>query len=202
VNVASPPADDVTIAKKALREATKARRAALPAAERAAAATALAGAGADLVQRLAPPPAIVSAFLAIGDEIDPSPLIAALVAHGYTTALPVMVGKGRPLAFRAWSPGDPLVERMWGIREPAAACRAVIPDVLLVPLLAFDRNGQRLGYGGGFYDRTLAALRATRAVHAVGIAFACQQVDAVPHLDYDQRLDWVLTPEGPLSASP
>jgi 5-formyltetrahydrofolate cyclo-ligase len=107
-----------------------------------------------------------------------------------------MQGKTRPLQFRRWSPGDPLRTVQWGIREPAEAAPVVEPDVLLVPLLAFDRGGHRLGYGGGYYDRTLRALRSRRPVTAVGLAFAEQEVDAVPHLDYDERLDWVLTPLG------
>ena len=86
-----------------------------------------------------------------------------------------------------------------GIREPGSQARVLEPDVLLVPLLAFDRSGHRLGYGGGYYDRTLRDLRRRRPIVAVGLAFGCQEVDAVPHLDYDERLDWVLTPDGPIS---
>jgi 5-formyltetrahydrofolate cyclo-ligase len=109
-----------------------------------------------------------------------------------------MQGKTKPLLFRAWAPGDAMDRAVWGIAEPKADKPELEPEVLLVPLLAFDRRGWRLGYGGGFYDRTLAALRARKAVAAVGVGFDEQRVDAVPHLDYDQRLDWVLTPSGPL----
>jgi 5-formyltetrahydrofolate cyclo-ligase len=94
-----------------------------------------------------------------------------------------------------------LVGGVWGISEPTADKPEVEPDILLVPLLAFDNAGRRLGYGGGFYDRTLHALRAKKQVTAVGLAYDEQRVDAVPHLDYDQRLDWVLTPSGPLRCS-
>jgi 5-formyltetrahydrofolate cyclo-ligase len=87
-------------------------------------------------------------------------------------------------------------ETLWGIREPEAHRAVVVPRILLVPLLAFDRAGYRLGYGGGYYDRTLRGLRSTGAVMAVGLAFDEQEVDAVPHLDYDERIDWVLTPSG------
>jgi 5-formyltetrahydrofolate cyclo-ligase len=87
---------------------------------------------------------------------------------------------------------------VWGIPEPKADKPVLEPNVLLVPLLAFDARGGRLGYGGGFYDRTLAGLRAKKPIVAIGLAYDEQQVDAVPHLDYDQRLDWVLTPSGPI----
>ena len=86
----------------------------------------------------------------------------------------------------------------WGIAEPLPSRAALEPDIVLVPLLAFDAQGYRLGYGGGFYDRSLAGLRAKKPIVAVGIAYDELKVDAVPHLDYDQRVDWVLTPSGPL----
>jgi 5-formyltetrahydrofolate cyclo-ligase len=140
----------------------------------------------------------VSAFAAIGEEIDPAPLMLRLRADGFRLCLPVMQGKGRPLLFRAWEPGEPMEERMWGIREPRSSAPEVAPDIVLAPLLAFDRAGYRLGYGAGFFDRTLAAVRSRKAIIAIGLAYDEQEVDAVPHLDYDQRLDWVLTPSGPL----
>ena len=144
------------------------------------------------------PPAVVSGFLPIGEEIDPAPLMRRLLNEGYSLALPVMEAKGKPLLFRAWTPGDPLGEVAWGIREPLASSPVVEPDIILGPLLAFDREGYRLGYGGGFYDRTLARLRAMKPVVSIGLAYDEQRVDAVPHSGYDQRLDWVLTPSGPL----
>ena len=134
---------------------------------------------------------VISAYLAIGDEIDP---LAVLDPSQGSLCLPVMIAKGQPLQFRRWSPGAPLVARMWGIREPDAAAETVTPDTLLVPLLAFDRTGTRLGYGGGFFDRTLAALRASGPVTAIGLAFDAQQVDSVPQADYDEPLDYVVTP--------
>jgi 5-formyltetrahydrofolate cyclo-ligase len=147
------------------------------------------------------PGAIVSGFSAIRDEIDPAPLLQSLGAAGYRLALPAMQGKGKPLLFRAWAPGDAMGSAQWGIAEPLADKPVLEPDVVLVPLLAFDARGYRLGYGGGFYDRTLLRLRAAKPVVAVGIAYDELKVDAVPHLDYDQRLDWVLTPSGPLRCS-
>ena len=109
-----------------------------------------------------------------------------------------MQGKGKPLIFRAWTPGDAMDQGVWGIAEPKPDKPELEPDVLLVPLLAFDRAGWRMGYGGGFYDRTLRGLACAQAVIAVGLAYDEQNIDAVPHLDYDERLDWVLTPSGPI----
>jgi 5-formyltetrahydrofolate cyclo-ligase len=145
-----------------------------------------------------PPGAVVSGFSAIGEELDPMPLMLRLVGESYPLCLPVMQGKGKPLVFRRWQPGDELAETTWGIREPRPEAPELVPDVVLAALLAFDLHGYRLGYGGGFYDRTLAAVRAAKPVVVIGLAYDEQRVDAVPHLDYDQRLDWVLTPSGPL----
>ncbi len=144
----------------------------------------------------APADAIVSGFLPIGKELDPLPLMLRLANEGYSLALPVMQGRGEPLLFRHWLPGDPTTEVSWGIREPLGSAPEVDPDVMLVPLLAFDAAGHRLGYGGGYYDRTLAVARAARKIVAIGLAYDVQEVPAVPRLDFDQRLDWVLTPSG------
>ncbi len=145
--------------------------------------------------------ATVSVFSAIGEEIDPLALMMRLHGEGHPLALPAMQGKGLPLVFRAWSPGDEMAEAVWGIAEPLAKRAVVMPDIVLVPLLAFDARGQRLGYGGGFYDRTLHELRRLKPLVTVGIAYDEQRLDAVPHLDYDQPLDWVLTPSGPQKCS-
>ncbi len=189
-----PPAiDDL---KKDLRRRSKATR--LEAFERhgAVASRDIAAHGIAFAGR--PAPAIVSGFLAIGDEIDPTPLMTRLLEEGYRLCLPVMEGKGKPLVFRSWAPGEPLGETMWGIREPLPEAEVLDPDIVLGPLLAFDIAGYRLGYGGGFYDRTLARLRALKPIVSIGIAFDEQRVDAVPHVDYDERLDWILTPSGSL----
>jgi 5-formyltetrahydrofolate cyclo-ligase len=148
------------------------------------------------------PGAAVSGFAAIRDEINPAELMTWLHAEGFRLALPVMVSKGQPLLMRAWSPGDAMEAALWGIAEPLRSKPEVEPDVLLVPLLAFDKRGHRLGYGGGFYDRTLAKLRAKKPVTAVGVAYDEQMVDEVPVESYDQRLDWVLTPSGPIRCHP
>lgn len=187
-----------------MRAAAKARRGAATAEDRRRGCEAIAAQGLEFLSpqvAVAGKPRTVSGFLAIGDEIDPAPLLDRLGRLGWQVALPVMMGKALPLEFRVWKPGAPLVARMWGIREPGPEAPVAEPDVLLVPLLAFDRRGYRLGYGGGYYDRTLRNLRQRRNVVAVGLAFGFQEVDAVPHLDYDERLDWVLTPEGPIASS-
>ncbi|HUQ38456.1 MAG TPA: 5-formyltetrahydrofolate cyclo-ligase [Aestuariivirga sp.] len=136
---------------------------------------------------------VISAFHSFDTEISTFELFDKLVADGWITALPVVVAKNTPLVFRQWAPGDALVLGRWNIKVPPEEAPEVLPDVLLVPLLAFDRKGFRLGYGGGFYDRTLEKLRALKNVTAIGIAYAGQEVDAVPHEDFDQRLDWIMT---------
>ena len=142
------------------------------------------------------PPAVVSGYVPIGDEANIMELLRALHAAGHQLALPVIIEKGKPLEFRSWSPGDRLEVTQWGIREPAGDAAVVAPDIVLSPLLAFDAAGYRLGYGGGFYDRSLAELGAQKQVVSIGIAFDEQRVDAVPRDAYDQRLDWILTPSG------
>jgi 5-formyltetrahydrofolate cyclo-ligase len=188
---------DILEAKKALRARIKAWRAGLGADVQAHAAAAVAKRGLDFLEPR-PKGNVVSGFAPLADEFRVWPLLRRLNGEGFRLALPVMQGKGKPLVFRAWSPGDAMDSGVWGIAEPRADKAALEPDILIVPLLAFDRRGWRLGYGGGFYDRTLKGLRARKAVVAVGLAHDEQEVDAVPHLDYDQRLDWVLTPSGPI----
>lgn len=182
--------------KREERARALARRAAAFAAHGSAAGARLAGHG---LAFLNPKPgAIVSGFSAIRDEIDPAGLLARLHGEGHRLCLPVMEGKGKPLLFRAWAPGDEMGKVQWGIAEPLPDKPALDPDIVLVPLLAFDKVGYRLGYGGGFYDRTLERLRAIKPVVAVGISYDELMVDAVPHRSYDQPLDWVLTPSGPI----
>ena len=135
----------------------------------------------------------VSAFWPLDGEIDSRPSMTGLHERGCRVALPVMRGPGKALRFRRWQPGDELVPAGFGTREPGDDKPAVTPTVLLVPLLAFDRAGYRLGYGGGFYDRTLAELRGRGAVCAIGLAYAGQEMQDVPHDDKDQPLDWIVT---------
>ena len=176
--------------KKTMRRDALARRDALPAAERAAAAAAIAARAFPLAIT---PGTIVSGFSPLKSEINPVPLMRKLSDAGARLALPVVAGKGKPLIMRAWGFGEPLDSGVWGIREPKPEAPEVAPDILLVPLLAFDRNGNRIGYGAGYYDMTIARLRGLKPVLAVGIAFAAQQIGAVPATPRDARLDLVLT---------
>ncbi len=192
--------NQIQAAKVALRTAMKVRRASLTAEHRRAAAAAIAAHG--LAFAGLPPGAVISGFLSIGDELDTGPLLARLKAAGHRLCLPVMQGRDKPLLFRAWSLGDAMVTAVWGIREPTPDKPVLAPDFMLVPLLAADRAGHRLGYGGGFYDRTIHDYRTQRNVVTVGLAFLEQLVDAVPHLDYDEPLDWILTPTGAIRCHP
>ncbi|MBK3736630.1 5-formyltetrahydrofolate cyclo-ligase [Azospirillum brasilense] len=145
----------------------------------------------------------VAGYWPLGSELDVRPLLLHLKTGGLRTgglktvgrpiALPVSGPRGQALTFRDWDPALPLAAGRYGIQEPGADRPEVVPAVLLVPMLAFDRSGHRLGYGAGYYDRTLDALRAIRPVLAVGMAFAAQEMDAVPHGAHDERLDWILT---------
>ncbi len=136
---------------------------------------------------------IAAAYWPIKGEASPLPLLERLAARDVVTALPVMAGRNRALVFRRWRPGEPLVEVEFGVKEPAANATEVQPDLIFVPLVAFDRRGHRLGYGAGFYDRTLADLRAKGRTTAVGIAYAVQELPEITAEDHDQRLDYVLT---------
>ncbi len=136
---------------------------------------------------------VVSAYWPIGSEIDPRPLMIHLHEDGHPIALPVTGARGNPLVFRAWRPDDSLEQAGFGTQVPLGFQPELTPRVLIVPLLAFDRTGYRLGYGGGFYDRTLARLRQSGAVLAVGVAYAAQEVAAVPRDGSDQPVDWIVT---------
>jgi 5-formyltetrahydrofolate cyclo-ligase len=176
--------------KKTIRRDAIARRDVLPAGERAAAAATIAARPFPLAIM---PGAIVSGFSPLKSEINPVPLLRKLADGGARLALPVVAGKGKPLIMRAWAFGEPLDSGVWGIREPKPEAGEVAPDILLVPLLAFDRGGHRIGYGAGYYDMTIAKLRALKPVTAVGIAFAIQEIGSVPVTPRDARLDLVLT---------
>jgi 5-formyltetrahydrofolate cyclo-ligase len=176
--------------KSELRKAALARRDALSADMRAAAAQTIAARPFPISL---PPGAIVSGFMPLKTEISPLPLMRKLAEAGATLALPVVAGKGKPLIMRAFAFGEELASGVWGIREPKPDAPEVFPDILLVPLLAFDRSGQRIGYGAGYYDMTITALRARKPVAAVGIAYAEQEVPQVPSTPRDARLDLVLT---------
>jgi 5-formyltetrahydrofolate cyclo-ligase len=144
-------------------------------------------------ERPVKPPTIVSGFWPMAEELDIRPLMIELSNQGCQLALPVVVAKKQPLVFRAWQPGDSLEAGVFGTLHPSPTCEVVEPDALIVPLLACDEEGWRLGYGGGFYDRTLERLRARKTITAVGVCFDDQIVPDVPHGPDDQRLDWLLT---------
>lgn len=139
-----------------------------------------------------PANSIISSYCAFRDEMDPFPLTEALRAQGHKIALPIVVGKGQPLTFRLYEPGDALVTHA-GIQEPLMTAPVIEPDVMLIPLLAFDIMRNRLGYGGGFYDRTIADILSRKPVVTIGIAYACQQVPTVPAGPLDRRLDRIVT---------
>jgi 5-formyltetrahydrofolate cyclo-ligase len=178
------------IAKRSLRAALVRRREAF--ADRAAASARICASLLPFLEDAA----VVSLYWPIGAEVDPRAALEALARRGVVTCLPRVVGRGQPLAFHRWRPGDPLVAGPFGTREPEPTAPAATPDHLVVPLLGFDARGYRLGYGGGFYDRTLARLRATGEPRAIGVAFACQEVDHVPRGRYDQPLDRIVTETG------
>ena len=184
------PVSSLSEQKAELRKAALARRDAIPAVERQAAAEALA---ARAFPRPIAPGVVVAGFMPLRSEINPLPLMRMLAAAGARLALPVVAGRGRPLIMRGYAFGQELAAGVWGIREPKPEAPEVEPDILLVPLAAFDRNGNRIGYGAGYYDLTINRLRARKPVVAVGLAYAAQEIPKVPGTPRDARLDLVLT---------
>jgi len=127
-------------------------------------------------------------------EINCLPLMDKLKARGARMCLPCVVAKGESLIFRAWEPGQELIRGNFGVEEPTEDSAVLVPDMLLVPLLAFNAKGFRLGYGGGYYDRTLAELRAKNEyVVAVGLAYEAQGIPRLPVERHDEKMDWVVT---------
>lgn len=139
---------------------------------------------------------VVAGYFPMRSELDPLPLMRKLAALGCTCALPRVVGAEMPLTFHAWVPDSATEEGPFSTRVPTAGAASVTPDIVLVPMLAFDLQGMRLGFGGGFYDRTLGALRGSQSVLAVGLAFSAQEQDVLPSDAFDQALDWVVTEKG------
>ncbi|MBX3506903.1 MAG: 5-formyltetrahydrofolate cyclo-ligase [Parvibaculum sp.] len=179
-------------AKRRARETAKFRRDAAHRELGRTAAAALAGHFLNSIPLA--PRSIVAGYAAMGSEADPLELLRRLEAAGHVCALPAVALRQAPLVFRRWRTGDVLVPGDHGTQEPSSDAPACRPDVVLMPLLAFDGSGRRLGYGGGYYDRTLAALRAEGTpLLAVGVAFSAQEAQDLPEDDYDERLDWVVT---------
>ena len=197
ISMQDPPSDPVA-AKADLRKQAAARRAALMGADPDAPARL--AAQADIIINIAQqdaPVGIVASYMPIRSELSPLPLVAALIAAGLVTAMPETPAPGNPLVFRRWAPGDDVVDGPYGTRQPSPAAPAVRPRVILAPMLAFDAACWRLGYGGGFYDRTIAGMRGDgHVVTVIGIAFDGQLVDKVPVGPFDMPLDAVLTPSG------
>jgi len=177
---------------------SRARRRAVTLRAEAAARPEAVEAGRALVERFpdeAWPPigAMVAGYRPVRGEIDPLALMETFLCEQARLCLPCVTGPDKPLAFRAWTPGDPLRKAAFGVEEPLENAPEVSPSLVLAPLLAFDEEGRRLGYGGGFYDRTLDALRSRAGVTAVGLAYEAQKSERVPSGPRDQRLDWVVT---------
>ncbi|MEL0106187.1 MAG: 5-formyltetrahydrofolate cyclo-ligase [Rhodospirillales bacterium] len=189
--------------KAALRELAQDARRQFPPKERAAATRLVCQHGKTLVCKLAEQNqmTIVSGFWPIHDEIDIRPLMIELSKAGLTCSLPVVDQKNSPLIFRQWQLGEPLKEDELGLHQPREDAPLVAPHILIVPLLAFDADGNRLGWGGGYYDRTLAAFRETSNILTVGVGFSLQQVDKLPQDRHDQRLDFMVTEKGSIEFS-
>lgn len=180
----------LSVTKSDLRAAALARRDALTPEQRSAAAD---GVAARAFPVDVAPGQIIAGYSPIRSEFDPGRLMQALALRGARLALPVIVGRDQPLLFRAWSADATLVRGQLGILEPSADAPAVVPDIMLVPMAAFDHAGHRIGYGAGHYDRTFAQLRQAKAIVAVGLAFSVQQVALVPALPHDVSLDYIVT---------
>jgi 5-formyltetrahydrofolate cyclo-ligase len=182
----------LTDEKRTLRSAMLAWRSGLDEEERRAAAQGLVKSF--LYEQPFEAPLVVSGFWPMAEELDIRPLLIELHNRGCQLCLPVVVGKGQPLVFRAWRPGDALEQGVFNTLHPSPRREVLEPDALVVPLLACDGEGWRLGYGGGFYDRTLRGLRARKNVVAMGVGFDGQLIgEPVPHGPHDERLDWLLT---------
>lgn len=188
---ATNDSSDLAEIKVAARKAASAAR---KTAKRDAGAGAAQAVAENFIKALQPRPgSVVSGFLPIGSELNVLPLLDAVRAVGCAVCLPCVVAPAQPLVFRLWQPGDTLITEPFGTKAPAESAEAVAPDILIVPMLAFDRAGYRLGYGGGFYDRSLEFLRREKSVLAVGAAFSGQEVRTVPRGPFDQALDLVVT---------
>src|SRR4051812_47784154 len=142
---------------------------------------------------LPPTSQIIAGYWPLGDELDCRPALGGLCEHGRTVALPVVAGQGLVLIFRTWLAGEAMEPGPFGTSHPTARAAVVEPDTLLLPLIAFDRRGHRLGYGAGYYDRTVGALRRQRSVLTIGLAYDEQEVDEVPAATHDQAMDAIIT---------
>jgi 5-formyltetrahydrofolate cyclo-ligase len=179
--------------KSRLRAELRAARATVSPTLAAEAASAIADRALALTLEKLEHPAPVALYAPLPGELDCFPLLAALARLGYPTLLPVAGEKATPLTFRLWRPGAPLVAGRFGLSEPSASAPEMRPEILFLPLLGFDNEGARLGFGGGYYDATLARLREKGLTAAIGLAFSCQQAKEIPRERHDQKLDFVVT---------
>lgn len=183
----------IAATKKQLREQALARRDALAPDYRQHAAETVANAPFPVEVREG---TIVAGFFPMKTEISPLPLMRKLAAAGARLALPRIQGRGHPLSMRAWGFGDALVPGQWGIREPAPDTPEVAPDILIVPFAAYDRLGYRVGYGAGYYDRTIATLEAKKKIVTVGFGCVAQEIERCPVEEHDKQLDFIVTEQG------
>jgi 5-formyltetrahydrofolate cyclo-ligase len=178
--------------KTELRRRMRAQRLRLARARPDAAALAAGRLPAPMLSRFA----LVSGYHAMGTELDPGPVLRRFAQAGAQLALPVAEDRDAPLVFRLWSEGDPQIPDAFGIPAPAPDAPRVLPDLVITPMLAFDRGGHRLGQGAGHYDRSIANLRASKPVFVLGLAYAGQEIEALPAEPHDERLDAILTDVG------
>ncbi len=196
------PAHDLKTAKQQMRVTSQRNRATLLQPYKDVAAPGLMLRDSFLARCPLPRGAVVAGYWPVNDEIDIRPLLNILHEHGHPVLMPVVINRQQPMRFRQWDPAMVMEPGRFGIPVPPDTFPERRPEVVLVPLLAFDRLGYRLGRGSGFYDHTLELLRSTGRVLAIGIAFAGQEVQAVPHDVHDQRLDWIVTEHYAFACSP
>ncbi len=189
--------DPVVKAKKALREYATARR--KLAHRRNSAGAGIRGAAHFLASIPLAPGAIIAGYWPIREEFDVMPLLRRLIAMGHRCALPLVDNNQRELIFKEWHLGTEMIEGCYNIPEPAETSESLLPNILVAPLLAYDSEGYRLGYGGGYYDKTIRRSRTSdRLIMSIGAAFWDQRVDHVPHNHMDEKLDWIVTERGVL----
>lgn len=145
--------------------------------------------------------AVIAGYSPIKNECSPLPILEDLVRYQHVLALPAILGKGKPLVFRAWCPGDAMDVGEYGILEPRNDAPLVNPSVLAVPMVGFDVNGYRLGHGGGFYDRTIEMIRKHQSLLCIGIAYHFQQIERLPAEAHDCRMDYIVTDKEVLAFS-
>ena len=187
--------DSVAKAKMSLREYATARR--RQAHSRYSSGSGVRGAEHFMASIPLAPGAIVGGYWPIREEFDVMPLLRRLIAMGYKCALPFIDQDRQELIFREWCLGTETIKGCYNIPEPVNTCARLLPNILLAPLLAYDLEGFRLGYGGGYYDKAIRSLRrSNKLIISIGAAFSDQRVDHVPHNSMDEKLDWIVTERG------